>query len=434
VKRLLLVLAVVVAVLLQPTPVSAAWRANGTGQGTAKATEVEKASAPTVAPAGSAASISWAPVMLRTGQPASGYVVLREVGAQTTQVCTTTGARTCTDAAPVAGSQTYKVFARFGPWTGPVSNGTSYTPDTQPPTTTATPDGSSPVNTNPTRVTLSATDTGSGVAFIRYRVDSGAWITVNSDVAAFDVVGQGTKTITYRATDNLGNEEAIRTLVLNIDAAAPSAPTFWFLAEDSGTWLDRITNVADNGVIGRGEAGATVEIRRSGALVGSGTVSGNGWFNVSVALVDGTQQFSITLVDAAGNVSPASTVSITLDRTPPVVTVKLPTGTGQTAWNNACGSYGLSPGICGTATDSTDLGQVTYEVRRINGSSQRCWDGDSFEHSACGTYRDASGESPWRIAMTYSALQPATYEIRIRVTDEAGNTNDTTAPTAVYVR
>jgi hypothetical protein len=371
---------------------------------------------------------------LKTGQAATGYVVLRDVGAQTTQVCVTSGARACTDPAPVAGQQTYRVYARFGPWAGASSAGTTFTPDTHPPTTTASPDGSGPVNSNPTRVTLNATDTGSGVANIRYRVDSGAWVTVNGAVAAFDVVGQGTKMISYYATDNVGNVETLRTLVLNIDAAAPSAPTFWLLAEDSGTWLDRITNVADNGVIGRGEAGATVEVRRSGALVGSGTVGSNGWFNVPVPLVDGTQQLSITQVDEAGNVSPASTVSITLDRAAPVVTVKLPTGTGQTAWNNACASYGLSHGICGTATDSTDLGQVTYEVRRVNGSSQRCWDGDSFKQNACGTYRDASGESPWRIAMAYSELQPATYEIRVRVTDEAGNTNDTTAPTAVYVR
>jgi hypothetical protein len=334
VKRLVLLVGVVAAVLLQPSPASAAWLTHGQARVTAIATHVEKATAPTVVPDGSAADLTWAPVTLKTGEPATGYVVVKDVGAQTKPVCVTDGARFCTDLTPEVGQQTYRVYARFGPWTGPSSAGTTFSPDTQPPTTTATPNGPGWVTTSPVRVTLAATDNLSGVASVSYRIDSGAWTTVNGAVAAFDVAGQGAKTITYRATDNVGNEETLRTLVLHVDSIAP------------------------------------------------------------------------------------------------VVSPRSPNLQNGNKWSRVCTDQGLPAGLCGTASDASAISQVTYEVRYTDGFWPVCWDGRRW--GTCG-YRPATGTSTWSIPLPWDELYDGHYEVRIRATDVAGNTNNTVSATYTFI-
>jgi hypothetical protein len=375
-------------------------------------------------------------VTLRTGQPAKGYVVLRGLGAQAIQVCQTSGALQCIDTAPGAGQQTYRVYARFGPWTGQPSDGTTYTHDSTAPTTTASPDGSSPIATSPVSVTLTATDTGSGVASISYRIDSGSLVTVNGAVATFSVTGPGTKTIKYRATDNVGNVEAERTVVLNI-SPPPAAPTNLRIGADSGVSAsDGITNVAANRVLGSGAPGTTVEVRRGSTLVGTGTVTPAGTFDVPVTLVDGAQNLSVQLVNAAGVASAATTLQVTLDQVAPVVVPRTPNLQNENKWDRVCEDIGLQPGLCGTVTDTSDIAQVTYEVR---GSSALlpfltfCWDGDSWELNSCG-FRTAIGTSPWSVPMPWDTLSRGSAQVRIRATDVAGNTNDTTSPTYTFTR
>jgi Bacterial Ig-like domain len=432
VKRLVLFVGVVAAVLLQPSPASAAWQSEGQARVTATATQVEKATAPTVVSVGSTVDLTWAPVTLKTGQPATGYVVLRDVGPSTTEVCSTSGARSCTDVAPVAGAQTYRIRARFGPWTGPSSAGTTYTPDTQPPTTTATPNGPGWVTTSPVRVTLTATDSGSGVASVSYRIASGPWTNVTGAVAAFDVTGQGTKTITYRATDNVGNVEADRILVLNVDSIAPNAPTGLRLGSDSGASAsDGVTNVSANRVLGSGSAAATVEIRRGGTVIATGTVSAAGTFDVPVTLASGAQSLSVRLVDQAGNASAEIALVATLDQTAPVVTPKTPNLQNENKWDRVCEDVGLQPGLCGTVTDATTITQVHYEVRYTSWNVPPCWDGNRWW--ACGSYRTANGTSPWSVPLPWDDLFEGNYHVRIRATDLAGNTNDTASATYTFI-
>jgi len=52
-----------------------------------------------------------------------------------------------------------------------------------------------------TTFNLTATDSGSGVRLIEYRIDSGAWMNYTGEFK----LSEGTHTIDYRATDNLGN-------------------------------------------------------------------------------------------------------------------------------------------------------------------------------------------------------------------------------------
>jgi hypothetical protein len=79
-------------------------------------------------------------------------------------------------------------------------------------------------NNSPVAVTLSATDNGggSGVKSITYSVNTGAAVTVNGATAAFTLFADGVYTVSFNATDNAGNPEASRTLMVRIDQTPPS--------------------------------------------------------------------------------------------------------------------------------------------------------------------------------------------------------------------
>ncbi len=97
-------------------------------------------------------------------------------------------------------------------------------PDLTTPTTSATTTGTlgkSGWYTSNVLVTLTATDTGSGVASTTYSLNNGAtWITYATPVS---VSTEGTTTLLYRSKDKAGNIESAHTLTLKIDKTAPEA-------------------------------------------------------------------------------------------------------------------------------------------------------------------------------------------------------------------
>lgn len=100
--------------------------------------------------------------------------------------------------------------------------------DTVPPTTVATPSpGANAAGWNNGNVTvaLSASDNagGSGVRSISYAIGGGAPTTVNGASASLSLSSEGATTISYFATDNVGNVEAAKTLTVRIDKTAPVA-------------------------------------------------------------------------------------------------------------------------------------------------------------------------------------------------------------------
>lgn len=76
---------------------------------------------------------------------------------------------------------------------------------------------------SPVTVNLSATDVGgSGVANIKYTIDSGSQVTVNAATAAVNISGEGTHTLSYFATDIAGNTSTSQTQTVTIDTTAPT--------------------------------------------------------------------------------------------------------------------------------------------------------------------------------------------------------------------
>ncbi|SDC56686.1 protein of unknown function [Streptomyces prasinopilosus] len=71
-------------------------------------------------------------------------------------------------------------------------------------------------------VTVSASDTGSGVNTIEYAVGSGAWQAYGGPVMVHQV---GTHTVRYRATDRAGNVSAVKSVGFTVVAAPPRDTT-----------------------------------------------------------------------------------------------------------------------------------------------------------------------------------------------------------------
>ncbi|QJT07269.1 DUF1080 domain-containing protein [Streptomyces asoensis] len=97
--------------------------------------------------------------------------------------------------------------------------------DTTPPDTSGTVSGEqNPDGTyiDMATVTVSASDTGSGVNTIEYTVGSGAWQPYTAPVMVHQV---GTHTVRYRATDKAGNAAAEKSVRFTVVAATPQDTT-----------------------------------------------------------------------------------------------------------------------------------------------------------------------------------------------------------------
>ena len=95
--------------------------------------------------------------------------------------------------------------------------------DATPPATAATPNQApNPQGWHRTAVavSLAATDSLSGVVHTEYDLDGAGWKPYLRPIA---IGADGVHTLTYRSTDAAGNTEAVRTLVVRIDATAPEA-------------------------------------------------------------------------------------------------------------------------------------------------------------------------------------------------------------------
>ena len=172
----------------------------------------------------------------------------------------------------------YTLTARAKDQVGNEESGSTSTfvVDTAAPTSTATLSGT--VNLgwwrNPT-VTITATDGAgnAGVQKIEYRLDGGPWLTYS---AAFQVTGDGSRLLEYRATDNLGNVEAIKSLAFNVDGTAPTTTASVAPAPTGGYYRNPVVTLTGDDGLGSGVAGHPVHARRLGHALVHGAVPRHG--------------------------------------------------------------------------------------------------------------------------------------------------------------
>ena len=168
-------------------------------------------------------------------------------------------------------------------------------------------------------MTLYATTASGGTTVVGTATvaGDGTWLITSS------ALGAGSHSFTVAETDSAGNiSAASQPLVLDIDTAAPSAPSTPMLnpSSDSGLLGDDITNVAAPTVTGTGTAGDTVTLYDTNAsgvstVVGSATVAGGGTWSITTStLAAGSHNLSATQTDFAGNVStPSTALGLTID-------------------------------------------------------------------------------------------------------------------------
>ncbi len=188
------------------------------------------------------------------------------------------------------------------------------------------------------------------------------------------VAANGTFTVTLAPAPNNG-----QTLdVSQTDAAGNTSPSQTALAPDISppAALTQVVVKADGlTVTGHGEPGATVSVRSvDGTLLGTGLVSANGTFNLSLNTAQiNAQVLTVTQEDPPGNVSTAVTVvasDLTAPDSPTALTLS---STGlQLSGNAEAGSTvtvrDASGGVLGTATAATNgTFQVTLTTAQVNG-------------------------------------------------------------------
>jgi hypothetical protein len=315
------------AVALIGTVAVAAWLSSGSGAAMATATSVAQANAPTATPGAGTVTLTWAASTLTNGAPVSGYKVLRHDGATTTQVCAVS-ALTCDDTSPVATHVTYGVVATIGAnWTGPESPTTSFTYDNvapSPPVFTAISNDTGSSNSD--RVTNVASQNLLGTA------EAGSSVTVKKGVTAVCTVtangsgvftcpvtlASGANVYTATATDQAGNTSSTSAnFTVTLDQAT-ATPTFTAISNDTGSSIsDQVTNVASQNLLGSAEANSSVTVKKGATTVCIVTATGSGSFTCPATLSSGSNVYTATATDLAGNTASSVNFAVTLDQTAP---------------------------------------------------------------------------------------------------------------------
>ncbi|WP_229074939.1 OmpL47-type beta-barrel domain-containing protein [Actinoplanes sp. DH11] len=145
--------------------------------------------------------------------------------------------------------------------------------------------------------TVSATDTGSGVAGIEYQLDGGTWTAYTSPVV---ISTPGAHMLHYRASDNAGNTSAEQMSHFTV-VAAPEP--------------DTTPPVTAAQVAGDGTATVTVTVTSSEPGVIEYALDSGAWTRYSAPVVvtaAGAHSVKYRATDATGNVAPEKSVTFTV--------------------------------------------------------------------------------------------------------------------------
>ena len=155
-------------------------------------------------------------------------------------------------------------------------------------------------------VTLTATDSTSGVQEIHYILNGGETV-VPAATTMFSIATEGIHTLEYWAVDNVGNEETSHFDEVKIDKTPPTITASRSPAANSYGW-----NNED----------VTVSFETSDALSGVDPLTDPP--DVVLSGEGAGQSVTGTVYDMAGNSASATVSDINIDKTSPVVTITVP--------------------------------------------------------------------------------------------------------------
>lgn len=247
---------------------------------------------------------------------------------------------------------------------------------------------------------------GSGVKSLSLSVDGAPAATVNGSSASQVFTTEGTHTVTYTATDNVGNTSAPRTITVVIDKTAPTVTATPSPGTVSNGTITLALAASDTG--GSGVASITT-VTNGGAPVTTNAANATRAFSA-----EGRYVVSYTATDAAGNTSAPQTITLLVDKTAPTaIAVASPSGVSN-------GTITVSV----SATDPDISGGAGSGVKSVTTSV----------NGGAPTTTNASTAS-----LSFSA--EGTYTVTYTATDNAGNTSapktitvviDKTAPTGSF--
>jgi hypothetical protein len=207
---------------------------------------------------------------------------------------------------------------------------------------------------------------------------------------SFDALADGAYTLSVRALDQAGNVDPIPAeRTFTVDTKPPDSPAIVAPLNDS---VQRNSTIS---ISGTAEGTATVLVDEGGTLRGTVKASASGNWSLDItAVADGAHTFSVRARDAAGNVSGARDLRVSVDRSEPETTLSSgPSG----LTNNASPSFDFSSSKAGS----------TFECR-LDGPD-----------ASTGTYAACTAPT------AFIALTDGDYTFRVRATDGAGNVDST---------
>ena len=225
-------------------------------------------------------------------------------------------------------------------------------------------------------------------------------------------------------TDLAGNNGGSAAMPsIYVDTVAPAAPAAPLLdaGSDSGrSSIDKLTKVTlptFRGGPGSAEAGATVRVYDGVTLITTATVLGDGSWSArsAIALSEGERSITATVVDLAGNVSPASASNkVTIDTTAPGAPTKpdlvADSDTGSVDDDDITGD--TTPTFSGTAQAGATV--TLYQGSTVLGSTI------------------ANGSGQWQITSAV-VLGQGSHAITAVATDAAGNEGPSSQPLTITV-
>jgi len=286
----------------------------------------------------------------------------------------------------------------------PSANDTWTWVDTVRPTLSITkPTSGQTLLTSWVNVTWTARDSGSGLATVDVRLDSGSWI--HAGLAAYEnltSVPDGSHTVVVNATDRAGNGRSV-SVTFSVNTAAPvvtfTSPTNNSVAASpTVVVLWTITN-----------PGAGITLLQVGVDSGTWQTIGSTATSYSfTGLTDGARNLWVHAVTA--NAETRVYLTVTVDTTPPTLSFTSPTGN---PWVNT-----TSQALAFSATDTTS-GIAHLSLSLDNA-----------------TAIDVTGQTSY----TLTGLADGAHQVLLTATDQAGNAQtatvrfrvDTTPPTVTF--
>ncbi len=271
--------------------------------------------------------------------------------------------------------------------------------DMTPPTTTATTTGTAGANgwyVSNVIVSLSASDSGSGVATLYVRVDGGTWAIYSGPIT----LTEGTHVLDYYAVDLAGLIEAAHSLSVSVDATPPTTTSSLAGTSGANGWYTSNVTVS-----------LTATDATSGVAAVNYRIDNGSWlvYTGPILLGEGRHLFEYGASDVAGNLESIQSRSISVDTSPPVSSVALSGTQGANGW------YVTGVSATLTATDATSGVAIIYY--RIDGG-------------------------PWATYSGAVTLAEGRHVLGFRATDHAGNVEldrsvgvpvDTTTPMSTAV-